>query len=137
MPLIRRSVHLMDMLKVWTKAVYQNIDHLTDYSDYPSIDPQWTVPDIPDSIFKFSGTPGAQPIKRYPTDQYSSCDPDTGKNRFTSSTFGEDFPESICVGEGGERAKYQMILEHRDLELEMDLIWVDEPHWFTKTSTFT
>ncbi|KAG9044473.1 hypothetical protein FS837_008091 [Tulasnella sp. UAMH 9824] len=150
MPLIRRSVHLMDMLKgsdhilvhaarqfgipVWTKAVYKNVDHLTGYSEDPPIDPQWTVPDVPDSMFKFGVMPGAEPTKRYPTDKYSSYDPDTGKNRFTSSTFGEDLPESICVE--GSRAKYQMILEHRDLELEMDLIWVDEPDWFTKTSMF-
>lgn len=121
-------------IPVSTKAVYKYIDGLEDDPDSQSDGSEWTPPNIPESIFKFNVSPGAEPTERYPTDGYSSYDPRTGNNHFTSSTFGDDLPESICVDDDEQRAK--MILEHRDLELEMDLIWVDEPHYFTKTSTF-
>ncbi|KAG8919577.1 hypothetical protein FRC01_001218 [Tulasnella sp. 417] len=153
MPVVQRSVHLIDMLKgsdhilvhaarqfgipVSIKAVYKQIDDLADHSNSPPSDSEDTLPDIPDSVFKFNVSPGAEPSERYPTDKYSSYDPRTGKNHFTSSTFGEDLPESVSLDLDEPRAKFQMILEHRDLELEMDLIWVDEPHYFTETSTFT
>ncbi|KAG8966280.1 hypothetical protein FRC05_002739 [Tulasnella sp. 425] len=160
LPLARRSVHLIDILKgghllcyssflfgrypclygktgsdqilvyaarqfgipVSTKAVYKNM-----YED------EYT--DIPNSTFKFGTASGAENVMRYPVDDYSSYNPHT-LNRFTSNRFETNIPESISINKDEPPEGFQLVLEHCDVELEMDLIWIGKPGMFTETSTF-
>ncbi|KAG8943208.1 hypothetical protein FRC04_003171 [Tulasnella sp. 424] len=109
-------------IPVSTKAVYKNM-----YED------EYT--DIPNSTFKFGTASGAENVMRYPVDDYSSYNPHT-LNRFTSNRFETNIPESISINKDEPPEGFQLVLEHCDVELEMDLIWIGKPGMFTETSTF-